>query len=129
MSRGVFFALSLLVFTFFAGSGRAADKYALLVGVTRYQHARMNDSNLQCPEADAQAVAELLKKSGYTVDLLLGKDASQASVQEALKRFSGQGADEGAAVVGLFGHGVQYGDDAYFAPYDTKLRLVTDSQG
>ena len=42
----------------------AADKYALLIGVTTYENAHMNRTQLKYPEADAKAVAELLEKSG-----------------------------------------------------------------
>ena len=48
----------------------AADKYALLIGVTKYEHARMNVSPLKYPEDDANAVADLLKQGGYTVKVL-----------------------------------------------------------
>lgn len=87
----------------------AANKYALLVGVAKYDHARMNDAELAYPEADAIAVGELLKKSGYTVVTLVGKRATGDPITAELKKLSQQGADEGVVVIGLFGHGVQYG--------------------
>ena len=34
----------------------AADKYALLVGVSKYSHSRMNDTLLQYPEAMSRFV-------------------------------------------------------------------------
>jgi hypothetical protein len=42
----------------------AAEKYALLVGVSKYEHAHMHRKLLKYPEADAKAVGELLRKSG-----------------------------------------------------------------
>ena len=107
----------------------AADKYALLVGVTKYRHSRMNDTQLQYPEADATAVGSMLRKSGYTVVTLLGKRATKSKFTAELKKLSRQGSHDGVVVIGIFGHGVQYGDDAYFGPYETRVRLVTDSRG
>ncbi|MGE0378010.1 MAG: caspase domain-containing protein, partial [Planctomycetaceae bacterium] len=105
------------------------QKYALLVGVTKYRHSRMNDAPLKYPEADAAAIGEMLKASGYAVEILLGEKATQQAVQAALAKAGRQGNTGGVLVVGLFGHGVQYGEDAYFGPYDTTVREVTDAQG
>ena len=104
-------------------------KYALLVGVSKYRHARMNSVTLKYPEADARALGELLRRGGYTVKLLLGKEATLEAVMTELKSVGEQGTQEGAVLVGLFGHGVQYGSDAYFGPYDTGIRPVTDATG
>jgi formylglycine-generating enzyme required for sulfatase activity len=105
----------------------AADKYALLVGVTEYKHGRMNDTLLKYPEADATAVADMLQASGYTVKTLLGKNATQHAITDALEKVAGEGTSEGVVFVGMFGHGVQYGDDAFYGPYDTSIRIVKDS--
>ncbi len=103
------------------------SRYALLIGVSEYQHARMNDTQLEYPEADADAVGELLKESGYEVVKLLGASATRTAVDESLQRLKAQGTRDGVTLVGLFGHGVQYGDAAYFAPFDTTVREVRDS--
>ncbi|MCR9201352.1 MAG: SUMF1/EgtB/PvdO family nonheme iron enzyme [Planctomycetaceae bacterium] len=107
----------------------AQDKHALLVGITTYSHSRMNDTQLQYPEADAKSVGEELQRCGYTVTTLLGREASRTAIQKELDKLATQGSNGGVCLVGLFGHGVQYGNDAYFAPYDTGIRFVTDSQG
>lgn len=107
----------------------ADQKAALLVGVTAYSHTRMNATQLKYPEADATAVAELLKSSGYDVVVLAGKEATGQAVLKALKSISSKGDGDGALVVGFFGHGVQYSSDAYYCPYDTKMRVVKDSAG
>ncbi|MGD9857373.1 MAG: SUMF1/EgtB/PvdO family nonheme iron enzyme [Planctomycetaceae bacterium] len=112
-----------------AESAGAADKYALLVGVTKYQHARMNDTPLLYPEDDARAVGDLLKESGYTVDLLLGNRATNKAIGDALGKVALKGTQDGVVIVGLFGHGVQYDEDAYFCGFDTSVRFVTDSMG
>jgi hypothetical protein len=53
-------------------TAHAADKYALLVGVTKYEHSRMNDRPHTYPEADATAVAQALQRGGYEVLVLNG---------------------------------------------------------
>ncbi len=107
----------------------ADDKYALLVGVTKYQKVQMNRLTLDYPEEDAKAVGKVLGDSGYTVKLLLGSEATGAVIEAALKEFETQGTTDGVVFIGLFGHGVQYGQDAYFCPYDTTIREVRDSAG
>ena len=103
----------------------AAEKYALLIGVTTYENAHMNRSPLKYPEADATAVAEMLKSSGYEVKVLVGKQATQKAIEEELTKFEQQGTQDGVVFIGLFGHGVQYGSDAYYCPHDVKVRKVT----
>ncbi len=107
----------------------AAEKYALLIGVTKYEHARMNSSALKYPEDDAKAVADLLKQGGYTVKVLLGKDATKAAIEAALTTFSKEGNADGVVLIGMFGHGVQYDELAYFGPYDTSTRGLKDFKG
>ncbi|MFT5523976.1 MAG: sulfatase modifying factor 1 [Pirellulaceae bacterium] len=114
--------------TVVATSVQAAEKYALLVGITQYRHDRMNDSKLKFPEADAASVADLLRQSGYSVDVLLGQRATRTAILAALTSAGNEGTSKGAVVLGFFGHGVQYGEKAYFAPYDSSIRVVKDSQ-
>ncbi|MDA8564353.1 caspase family protein, partial [Mariniblastus sp.] len=89
----------------------------------------MNLTKLEYPEADAQAVADALEKFDYRVVKLLGDAASAKNVGQALGAIAKKGDDRGVVLIGLFGHGVQYGEDAYFCPYDTALRFVTDGRG
>ncbi len=126
---GLFWLLFEFSSTAVAQSPSTASKYALLIGVTTYEHAQMNRTPLKYPEADAKAVGELLRSSGYTIDVLLGKQATGAAIQQILKKAGAQGDSEGAVIIGMFGHGVQYGDDAYYGPFDTKLRPVKDADG
>ena len=121
----LFIALVLLHSSIAAG----ADKYALLIGVTKYHHAGMNSSPLKYPEDDAAAVADLLKQAGYTVKVLRGKEATKAAIETALTQLGKEGSEVGVVLIGMFGHGVQYGQDGYFGPYDTSTRDQKDFQG
>ena len=123
-----FFCLVCLLLANVA-SAQPAKKYALLIGVTNYQHARMNENPLKYPEDDAKAVGELLKRSDYNVEVLLGKAATKKAIESALAKAGKQGSSGGVVLIGLFGHGVQYGADAYFCPYDSGVRTVKLSDG
>ena len=105
----------------------AADKYALLIGVTKYQKSQMNEAKIDYPEADAVAVGKVLEASGYTVVTLLGQQATKTAIDTALQDLEKQGAAGGVVLIGLFGHGVQYNEDAWFCPWDTTIRKVRDS--
>ena len=124
--------------------GQTSAKYALLVGVTKYDHAEMKP--LEFPEADAKALGDLLKAGGYDVDYLLGNQATQKAIREKLDGLNKKGNAQGVAIVGLFGHGVEAPvrnsknefvlDDSgkeitegCFCPFDTSVRLVRDKKG
>jgi len=47
----------------------------------------------------------------------------------ALTQLGKEGSREGVVLIGMFGHGVQYGEDGYFGPYDTSTRDRKDFQG
>lgn len=113
-------------------------KYALLVAVTTYEHPLLNKPPLEGPENDARAVAAELKKSGYVVKLLLGRDANQKALIEALDDLRIRGNQTGAVLVGLFGHGVEYAERlpngrtlsiSYFLPHNTSMRQVRQTDG
>ena len=106
-----------------------AEKYALLIGVTTYDSSLISDSRLKYPENDARALADLLKQGGYTVKELLGENATKAAIEAALTTFSKEGSANGAVLIGMFGHGVQYDERAYFCPYDASIRKINFNSG
>jgi formylglycine-generating enzyme required for sulfatase activity len=131
---GPILMLTLALLSRVASIATAADspkKYALLVGVAKYQHAEMNKPLLEFPESDAKDLGALLKASGYDVDLLLGKDATQDAIRTKLAAVKKKGNSDGVVVIGLFGHGVEFAKtgDACFCPYDTGLREARDALG
>lgn len=108
-----------------------AKKSALLIGVSKYNHAEFNRPvPLTFPETDAREIAEVLKESGYEIKLLLGSAATQAAIREALDVLRRTGSSDGVVLVGVFGHGVELADSkAYFCPYDAGLDFVKDETG
>ncbi|MBI1348017.1 SUMF1/EgtB/PvdO family nonheme iron enzyme [bacterium] len=112
-------------------------KYALLVAVTTYEHAHLNQPpKIQYPEADAQAIAAIPKAAGYEVDLLLGEKATHKAVETALTGLTKKGNQPGVVVLGFFGHGVEYDEldkdrkptsRSCFCPYDCTMRKRLDN--
>ena len=124
----------LLLSSFFTlplASAQEPDRYALLIAVTTYNHAEMNQPELAYPEVDAKAVGKFLTEHGYTVEYLLGPKATQAAIKTKLKSLADKGNQPGVVFVGLWGHGVEFdgSDEAMFCPYDTEIRSAVDSRG
>ncbi|MFN9717593.1 MAG: SUMF1/EgtB/PvdO family nonheme iron enzyme [Planctomycetota bacterium] len=117
----------------------AAEKYALLIAVAKYEYADMNKpAPLEFPEDDAKAIGQLLEAGGYTVDLLLGQAATKAAINSKLQTLQSKADADGVVLVGLFGHGIEvdtvdsHGDlikDGCFCPYDTSIREALDFKG
>ena len=120
-------------------SATGAEKYALLIGVAKYDHAEMNKPEaLQFPEEDAKALGDVLKAGGYTVELLLGKAATQAAIKAKLTALQKKADAEGVVLIGLFGHGVEVDTvdsdgnvikEGCFCPFDTAMREALDFKG
>ena len=114
-------------------------RYALLIGVAKYEHSSMNQPEpLKYPEEDAKALGALLKSGGYTVDLVIGKQATLKTIQAKFEGLKTQAEADGVVIVGLFGHGVEIEtldernevvQGGCFCPYDTELRSVKDNRG
>ena len=74
----------------------AAEKYALLVAVAKYELPAMNEPQpLVYPEADARDLKKLLEDSGYLVDLLIGDPPETRHIRRSRQR---SGGDRGRAV-------------------------------
>ena len=106
------------------------DKYALLVGVHRYDKNELRD--LPYAEADMTALADVLKKAGYKRVVLMteagGADdprflPTAANVRKTLKGLLGDLSADESILVAFAGHGIQFAgeDDNYFCPMDAKL--------
>lgn len=113
--------------------------YALMIGITKYDHSLMNGKRpLKFPEDDARALGELLSKSGYNVEYLLGREATHEAILKKLEALSVKGNSDGVCVIGLFGHGIEReviepdGAKAVlgcFCPYDTGVRQLVNADG
>jgi outer membrane protein assembly factor BamD (BamD/ComL family) len=105
-----------------SGPGALADKrVALVIGNSAYQNA----GRLPNPARDADAVAEMFKKSGYEVSLL--KDAGNLEFKRNIRRFEDAASDADIAVVFYAGHGIEIGGTNYAIPVDAKLASDRDA--
>jgi uncharacterized caspase-like protein len=132
MSRWASVPLLMLFLTAFPVGANAADKnFALLVGVSKYEHSGL--SALQYPEDDAKALGELLKAGGYEVEVLLGKAATREAISKKLEALGQKSHADGVVLLGLFGHGVEIesagSKEGCFCPYNTAMRVVKDFKG
>lgn len=107
----------------------SSQKHALIIGVSAYKHSNLNRPKLNYPEVDAKALADLLAKSGYQVNLLLGIEATGERIKAELEKVAMQGTSEGAVLIGVIGHGIQIENNAWFCPYDTGFRKAIYKSG
>jgi hypothetical protein len=121
-----------------AGHGQegrpAGRKYALLVGVNRYEHAKLK--TLKYAENDAKALAAVLRRAGYRVVLLTGSEkkaslqATKANIEAQLKTVLEKCRRGDTVLLGFAGHGLQFEGkkDAFFCPSDARpFKTRTDS--
>ena len=96
-------------------------KVALVVGINKYHHADLKA--LEFAEADAQSLADLLKKAGYQVTLLQGEKATRQSIAAKLQDLRKLPGADGIFLVALAGHGIQPDGSkaAYYVPYDAPM--------
>ncbi|MEI8021306.1 MAG: SUMF1/EgtB/PvdO family nonheme iron enzyme [Schlesneria sp.] len=122
-------AVAIILIASLVNAADSPSKYALFVGVSKYNHADMNKPQLEFPETDAKELADMFRKAGYAVDLLLGKQATQEAINSKLSQLKKKGDADGVAVIGLFGHGVEFESTkiACYCPYNTSMRNVLDS--
>jgi uncharacterized caspase-like protein len=105
-------------------------KYALLVGVKKYNHARLPD--LYFTENDVTELAKLLRPAGYEVTLLTdsqGQKPTAANIKAALAKLMKDRGKGDTVLVALAGHGLQVKvkdrDESFFCPSDARLNDVS----
>jgi uncharacterized caspase-like protein len=96
-------------------SALADKRVALVVGNSAYRNA----PNLPTPRKDAQAIAALLEKAGFSV--VSGHDLDNLQFKRALRQFEDAAVDADIAVVFYAGHGIEIGGVNYLIPVDATL--------
>jgi uncharacterized caspase-like protein len=97
-------------------------RFALVIGNSRYAEAPLIN-----PRNDANAIAEQLRRSGFTVTLKL--DATRKEMLETIQSFGANLAKQ--KYVGLFyfaGHGAQLAWHNYLIPVDAQIEQFADMQ-
>src|SRR5271157_1375004 len=101
--------LALLALAAFASprAAQADTRVALVIGNSNYAHG----GRLPNPANDAAAVAEALRRVGFTVTSR--QDLGKAQFEESLKTFTRDAANADVAVVYYAGHGMEMGGTNY----------------
>lgn len=107
----------------FPARAAAPERVALVIGNSAYGAAALPN-----PKNDAKAVAELLQKAGFQVDMRI--DASRGDMVQSIGRFGQQlkSPDVKFAVFYYAGHGLQQDWRNYLVPIDAKVGSATDVQ-
>lgn len=103
---------------------QAGKKVAFLVGVNKYKKPGFR--NLSYAERDVVEMSKELKKIGFDVSLILGKDATKSNLDATITKIVRPLSKEDMILVMLTGHGIQRTKgDAYYCPYDA----IAESDG
>lgn len=103
-------------------------KYAVVIGISKYQHGGAGLPNLKYADRDAQAFLDFLKSprgGGFpeeNIQVLLNEKATLQNVHTALRTFLTKPAENDTVVIFLAGHGDEDPNDnrnLYFLTYDT----------
>lgn len=104
-------------------SSAIGPRIALVIGISRYDALR----NLANPVNDARAVAAVLRRLRFDVDLVL--DPDQRTMRQAISRLGERMARAGTGATGLFyyaGHGIQSRGINYLIPARAPIRREAD---
>lgn len=108
----------------------AIERFAVVVGVSRYADSANGLSNLKYADRDAQSVRDfLVSPDGGSfpkdnIRLLLNEEATSQNVRSAFFTFLTKAQAEDQVVIYIAGHGAPDPNDPrnlYFLTYDTKL--------
>jgi Caspase domain len=115
-------ALCLAMWSMAHTRALADTRVALVIGNGRYAAVPRLDN----PPHDATAVADALKRTGFSVDIV--QNASRADMIGALRDFQKKAENSDWAVIYYAGHGLEIGGTNYLVPIDAKLATDTDVQ-
>lgn len=108
----------------------AAEKFAVVVGISRYANSSSDFSNLKFADEDAKSVRDfLLSPEGGSfpkenMKVLLNEQATSQNIRSAFFTFLTQAQPEDEVVIYVAGHGAPDPNDPrnlYLLTYDTKL--------
>jgi uncharacterized caspase-like protein len=102
-------------------SALADKRVALVVGNSAYRNA----PHLPTPRKDAQAVAAMLEKAGFSV-VSAHYDLGTLQLRRAIRQFEAVAVDADIAVVFYAGHGMEVQGTNFLIPTDAQLRSDLD---
>src|ERR1700743_1449736 len=115
-------ALILLSITaMFPADGVAADRFALVIGNSKYPDA---DAPLKEPINDARSLADELKRDGFTVEI--GENLTGDGMRKASERLYGHIKPGTVALVFFSGYGIQSNRQSFLIPVDAQIWTEAD---
>jgi TPR repeat protein len=109
--------------TAFAQPPTSGKKYAVVVGINRYEHANLPP--LRYAVADAAELGQQLAKVGYDVTALTDDSATsptKANIERASRSVLDKCRSGDTVIIAFAGHGMQFNnkEDAFFCPVDAR---------
>jgi lipoprotein NlpI len=117
-------SLALLVLSIMPvlpSAGMAADRFALVIGNSKYPDA---DAPLKEPVNDARNIADELKRDGFAVEI--GENLTGDGMRKAFDRFYGHIKPGSVALIFFSGYGVQSNRQSYLIPVDAQIWTESD---
>lgn len=108
------FSFSILLLFQFFWTASAAERVALVIGNSKYEHLGSLPNTLN----DAQSMSNSLKAMGYETTTVI--DASDVVFRRELRNFSMKSSSASVAVVFYAGHGAQVNGENYLLPVDVE---------
>src|SRR4051812_47194426 len=112
---------TILLLTLATGLAQAQKRVALVIGNGAYSKV----ARLPNPGTDANAIAALLKSTGFDV-VETRRDLDLAAMRRVLREFADQVRDAEVAVVYFAGHGIEVNGVNHIIPVDAALERDID---
>jgi lipoprotein NlpI len=113
--------LALSIAPLFASAATAAERFALVIGNAKYPDA---DAPLKEPINDARAIADELKRDGFTVEV--GENLTGDGMHRAFERFYGHIKPGSVALIFFSGFGIQSNRQSFMIPVDAQIWTEPD---
>ena len=104
-----------------ARQSQSAELLALVIGNSAYPDADAPLSQMAC---DAEALANVLRKDGFVVDVV--ENATHAEMTRAIDRLKSRVGPDSTVLLYFGGYGVQSGGQDYMMPVDAKIWRESD---
>ena len=116
----VWAVLTVMLAAFTPAGAQAAERVALVVGISGYVH----EGRLPNPVNDASDVAATLERLGFEVTVTL--DAGRTALNEALRVFTRRSAGADVSLVFYAGHALEMDGVSYLLPADARVERDAD---
>lgn len=117
----LFVVFVLSIAPVFPSAAGAADRFALVIGNSKYPDA---DAPLKEPVNDARDIADELKRDGFTVEV--GENLTGDGMRKAFERLYGHIKPGSVALIFFSGFGIQSNRQSFMIPVDAQIWTEPD---